>query len=110
MLMSDEAMKAHLSKGLRIPFARRSSSTSPLTLLSGWEDSYLQGKRGGARGFHEGIFDEGFGGFTPLKRKRRPEMTSRGIHGDAFTGGESLLGAEKRQTLHTAFADDEGGK
>ncbi len=43
-------------------------------------------KRSGSRGFHEGIFDEGFGGFSTLKRKRRPEMTSRGIHGDAFTG------------------------
>ena len=51
-------------------------------------------KRAGAKGFHEGIFDQGFGGFTPLKKraagggvmeKRRPEMTSRGIHGDAFT-------------------------
>jgi len=51
-------------------------------------------KRSGARGFHEGIFDEGFGGFSTLKKrsnalrsKRRPEMTSKGIHGDAFTGG-----------------------
>jgi len=56
-------------------------------------------KRSGSRGFHEGIFDEGFGGFSTLKKrsqspaspvtmeKRRPEMTSRGIHGDAFTGG-----------------------
>ena len=50
-------------------------------------------KRSGARGFHEGIFDEGFGGFSTLKKrnnalrsKRRPEMTSKGIHGDAFTG------------------------
>jgi len=56
-------------------------------------------KRSGSRGFHEGIFDQGFGGFSTLKKrgkrtsaevnevKRRPEMTSRGIHGDAFTGG-----------------------
>jgi len=52
-------------------------------------------KRSGSRGFHEGIFDEGFGGFSTLRKrgkrsdfqKRRPEMTSRGIHGDAFTGG-----------------------
>ena len=43
-------------------------------------------KRAGAKGFHEGIFDEGFGGFTTYKRKRAPEMTSRGMHGDAFTG------------------------
>ena len=51
-------------------------------------------KRSGSRGFHEGIFDEGFGGFSTLRKrgkrsdfeKRRPEMTSRGIHGDAFTG------------------------
>ena len=56
-------------------------------------------KRSGKNGFHEGIFDEGFGGFSTLKKrgkrseewknklaKRRPEMTSRGIHGDAFTG------------------------
>jgi hypothetical protein len=48
-------------------------------------------RSGGARGFHEGIFDQGFGGFSTLKKraemaKRRPEMTSRGIHGDAFTG------------------------
>ena len=53
-------------------------------------------KRSGSRGFHEGIFDQGFGGFSTLKKratkrtlaevKRRPEMTSRGIHGDAFTG------------------------
>ena len=54
-------------------------------------------KRSGSRGFHEGIFDEGFGGFSTLKKraqdhleglkfKRRPEMTSKGIHGDAFTG------------------------
>ena len=57
-------------------------------------DSLVMGsKRAGAKGFHEGIFDQGFGGFTPLKKrspssaveKRRPEMTSRGIHGDAFT-------------------------
>jgi len=49
-------------------------------------------KRSGAKGFHEGIFDDGFGGFSTFKKrnmavKRRPEMDSRGIHGDAFTGG-----------------------
>jgi len=44
-------------------------------------------KRGGARGFHEGIFDEGFGGFSTLKRKRMPNGGSRGLEGDAFTGG-----------------------
>ena len=62
-------------------------------------------KRSGKNGFHEGIFDEGFGGFSTLKKrgkrsemdqwrskmKRRPEMTSRGIHGDAFTGQTSTL-------------------
>ena len=65
-------------------------------------ESFASSKRSGARGFHEGIFDQGFGGFSTLKKrggsrleavraaasrlKRRPEMTSRGIHGDAFTG------------------------
>ena len=58
-------------------------------------------KRSGSKGFHEGVFDQGFGGFTTMKKrgkrqsrsskllmaaKRQPEMTSRGIHGDAFTG------------------------
>ena len=43
-------------------------------------------KRSGSRGFHEGIFDEGFGGFSTLKKKRRPEMGKNGMHGDAFTG------------------------
>ena len=56
-------------------------------------------KRSGARGFHEGIFDDGFGSFATYKKrnmlfnsngqrvmKRRPEMDSKGIHGDAFTG------------------------
>jgi len=67
------------------------------------DESFASSKRSGARGFHEGIFDQGFGGFSTLKKrggsrleavraaasrlKRRPEMTSRGIHGDAFTGG-----------------------
>ncbi|XP_071744422.1 uncharacterized protein [Lepeophtheirus salmonis] len=54
---------------------------------------FFDTKRSGARGFHEGIFDQGFGGFSPLRKragrlvidKRRPEMTSRGIHADAFT-------------------------
>lgn len=52
-------------------------------------------KRSGAKGFHEGIFDDGFGGFSTLKKrnvrnmavKRRPEMDPRGFDGDAFTGG-----------------------
>jgi len=52
-------------------------------------------KRSGAQGFHEGIFDEGFGGFSTLRKrnlrnmavKRRPEMDPRGFDGDAFTGG-----------------------
>ena len=73
-----------------------------LFLLSPTSESFASSKRGGARGFHEGIFDQGFGGFSTLKKrggsrleavraaasrlKRRPEMTSRGIHGDAFTG------------------------
>ena len=51
-------------------------------------------KRSGAQGFHEGIFDEGFGGFSTLRKrnlrnmavKRRPEMDPRGFDGDAFTG------------------------
>ena len=51
-------------------------------------------KRSGAKGFHEGIFDDDFGGFSTLKKrdwrymavKRRPEMDSRGMDGDAFTG------------------------
>ena len=46
----------------------------------------FEGKRAGAKGFHEGIFDQGFGGFSTLKRKRKPEMNSRGMHSDAFTG------------------------
>ena len=40
------------------------------------------------------IFDEGFGGFSTLRKrnlrnmavKRRPEMDPRGFDGDAFTG------------------------
>jgi len=52
-------------------------------------------KRSGAKGFHEGIFDDGFGGFSTLRKrnlrnmahKRRPEMDPRGFDGDAFTGG-----------------------
>jgi hypothetical protein len=62
--------------------SRRSPSAS--SFYSSDED-VMGAKRAGAKGFHEGIFDEGFGGFTTLK-KRRPEMTSRGVHGDAFTG------------------------
>ena len=64
-----------------------------------WEYIYIQTgifdpKRSGAQGFHEGIFDEGFGGFSTLRKrnlrnmavKRRPEMDPRGFDGDAFTG------------------------
>jgi len=43
-------------------------------------------KRTGARGFDEGIFDHGFGGFSTVKRNTKPEMTARGYNGDAFTG------------------------
>ena len=48
-------------------------------------------KRSGAKGFHEGIFDDGFGGFSTFKKrnlavKRGPEMNQRGFDGDAFTG------------------------
>ena len=48
-------------------------------------------KRSGSRGFHEGIFDEGFGGFSTLKKrsqfgKWRPQMGKNGMYGDAFTG------------------------
>ena len=63
-----------------------------LSLSEGGVGMFGSPKRSGARGFHEGIFDQGFGGFSTLKKragpvqKRRPEMTSRGIHGDAFTG------------------------
>merc|ERR1712213_208516 len=75
------------------------SSLSTLTHASPISAEHHSGlfdpKRSGSRGFHEGIFDEGFGGFSTLRKrgkrsdfqKRRPEMTSRGIHGDAFTGG-----------------------
>jgi len=77
-------------------------------------------KRSGSRGFHEGIFDQGFGGFSTLKKrgkrseivsdpellrpfdKRRPEMTSRGIHGDAFTGGFGDFYTMKRSGQKTA--------
>ena len=34
---------------------------------------------------------EGFGGFSTLKRKRRPMDGSRGMEGDAFTGPTSIL-------------------
>ena len=50
----------------------------------GFDGSYGGPKRSGSRGFHEGIFDYGFGGFSTVKRI--PEMTSRGMNGDAFTG------------------------
>jgi hypothetical protein len=67
-------------------------------------DGYYDPKRSGSRGFHEGIFDYGFGGFSTVKKrgkrnsafaKRIPEMTSRGINGDAFTGS---LDRKQRQT------------
>jgi len=75
-----------------------SASASP---IGDSQSGLFDPKRSGKNGFHEGIFDEGFGGFSTLKKrgkrseewkakmihKRRPEMTSRGIHGDAFTGG-----------------------
>ena len=54
-------------------------------LKRSYQTEVMGSKRAGARGFHEGIFDEGFGGFTTLK-KRRPEMNSKGMHSDAFTG------------------------
>ena len=50
----------------------------------GFDGSYGGPKRSGSRGFHEGIFDYWFGGFSTVKRI--PEMTSRGMNGDAFTG------------------------
>jgi len=60
-------------------------------IFSSWSSASPTGlfdpKRSGSRGFHEGIFDEGFGGFSTLKKKRRPEMGKNGMHGDAFTGG-----------------------
>ncbi len=69
-------------------------------------------KRSGSRGFHEGIFDYGFGGFSTVKKrgkrnsanfvaKRIPEMTSRGIgiDGDAFTGSHDVI---KTQTSTTS--------
>ena len=58
-------------------------------------DGSYDPKRSGSRGFHEGIFDYGFGGFSTVKKrgkrnsilvKRIPEMTSKGMNGDAFTG------------------------
>ncbi|CAB4064472.1 unnamed protein product [Lepeophtheirus salmonis] len=68
---------------------------------------FFDTKRSGARGFHEGIFDQGFGGFSPLRKragrlvidKRRPEMTSRGIHADAFTSGFGDFYTMKRSPL-----------
>jgi hypothetical protein len=36
---------------------------------------------------------QGFGGFSTLKKKRRPEMNSRGMHGDAFTGQRNVAAA-----------------
>jgi len=77
------------------------SESSPTGLDHGGADAAIfDPKRSGARGFHEGIFDDGFGSFATYKKrnmlfnsngqrvmKRRPEMDSKGIHGDAFTGG-----------------------
>ena len=36
------------------------------------------------RGLNGDIFDQGFGSFSVTKR--RPEMSARGLNGDAFTG------------------------
>jgi len=60
-------------------------------------------KRSGSRGFHEGIFDEGFGGFSTLKKKRRPEMGKNGMHGDAFTGGFGDFYTMKRSGMSKEF-------
>jgi len=57
----------------------------------------------GSRGFHEGIFDEGFGGFSTLKKKRRPEMGKNGMHGDAFTGGFGDFYTMKRSGMSNEF-------
>merc|ERR1712083_1067348 len=63
-------------------------------IFSSWSSASPTGlfdpKRSGSRGFHEGIFDEGFGGFSTLKKKRRPEMGKNGMHGDAFTAKRSM--------------------
>jgi len=69
------------------------SSPAGLRALDGGP-AHFDPKRSGAKGFHEGIFDDGFGGFSTFKRslrnmavKRRPEADARGFDGDAFTGG-----------------------
>lgn len=73
-------------------------------------------KRSGSRGFHEGIFDHGFGGFSTVKKrgkrnsganfvaKRIPEMTSRGIgiDGDAFTGSHTTSHDVTRRHIMTS--------
>jgi len=65
-------------------------------------------KRSGSRGFHEGIFDEGFGGFSTLKKrsqfgKWRPQMGKNGMYGDAFTGGFGDFYTMKRSGMNNEF-------
>jgi len=81
-------------------------------IFSSWSSASPTGlfdpKRSGSRGFHEGIFDEGFGGFSTLKKrsqldKRRPEMGKNGMHGDAFTGGFGDFYTMKRSGLNNEF-------
>ena len=57
------------------------------------EDNHITDKRVGTfsrLGNNANAFDEGFGRFSVVKRmdrmRRRPEMNSRGMNGDAFTG------------------------
>jgi len=76
-------------------------------IFSSWSSASPTGlfdpKRSGSRGFHEGIFDEGFGGFSTLKKKRRPEMGKNGMHGDAFTGGFGDFYTMKRSGFSNEF-------
>jgi len=76
-------------------------------IFSSWSSASPTGlfdpKRSGSRGFHEGIFDEGFGGFSTLKKKRRPEMGKNGMHGDAFTGGFGDFYTMKRSGFNNEF-------
>jgi len=76
-------------------------------IFSSWSSASPTGlfdpKRSGSRGFHEGIFDEGFGGFSTLKKKRRPEMGKNGMHGDAFTGGFGDFYTMKRSGINNEF-------
>jgi len=72
-----------------------STECSPAGVREGGQGHAFDPKRSGAKGFHEGIFDDGFGGFSTFRKrnlrnlavKRRPEMDPRGFDGDAFTGG-----------------------